>query len=373
MSFPLDTSSDYTISSLFSIIHRASWAQHRQLVPKNLSAADVQGLQPEDPDLTCPIDNKLLKDAVKTPCCSTSFCKDCITKYLKTHSFVCSECESKVRSLDALKPDEDRRKRVLEYVDEIVRASKENAQEEEKEKEKEHERAAQAEAEGAQADNPPMKVAGVEQASQQAESNVQSAPDLAIENGNKAATPDASDSPKGSAADVEASRSTSPSVRSLPGSPRMDQDDNVNFSNNGNMPPMMMNPFMAQMQQLMMMLSNPALPPPARMQMQMQLNQMQTMMAMMTAQQQQQAFRNGPPPKAPRGPRNQYQSSSGNYPNYLNTGNRNTSARQSPFYPDRSSVSGNGVGSKRSRDRGEEEGEISDDYTDPKRSKVDQV
>jgi protein MPE1 len=85
----------------------------------------VQGLQPEDPDLTCPIDSKLLRDAVKTPCCSTSFCEPCITKYLTEHDFVCPECESKVKSLEKLKPDEDRRQRVADYVQEMVHASKE--------------------------------------------------------------------------------------------------------------------------------------------------------------------------------------------------------------------------------------------------------
>lgn len=111
---------------VFLFSYRASWAEHRSAVPKNLSADDVQALQPEDPDLQCSIDSRLLKQAVKVPCCSTSFCEECITKYLQAHSFVCPECESKVKTLAQLKPDEDRRERVSAYIEDLVQASREN-------------------------------------------------------------------------------------------------------------------------------------------------------------------------------------------------------------------------------------------------------
>lgn len=111
----------------------ASWAQHRAAVPKNLSASDVQALQPEDPDLQCSIDSRLLREAVKVPCCSTSFCQECITKYLQAHSYVCPECESKIKSLAQLKADEDRRTRVSEYIEEMVQASRETKEREKQE------------------------------------------------------------------------------------------------------------------------------------------------------------------------------------------------------------------------------------------------
>jgi hypothetical protein len=40
-------------------------AEH--VVVENMSASDIQNLAPTDPDLTCPICSKLLRDAVLTP------------------------------------------------------------------------------------------------------------------------------------------------------------------------------------------------------------------------------------------------------------------------------------------------------------------
>ena len=114
---------------LAEMLYRASWAQHRSAAPKNLTAAEVQALQPQDPDLTCSIDNKLLREAVTTPCCSTPFCHECISDYLRANASLCPECESKIKNVTLLKPDLERRKRVSEYVDEMVRSSKENAPE----------------------------------------------------------------------------------------------------------------------------------------------------------------------------------------------------------------------------------------------------
>lgn len=109
------------------ILYSASWAQHRSAAPKNLTAAEVQALQPQDPDLTCSIDNKLLREAVTTPCCSTPFCHECISDYLRANASLCPECESKIKNTSLLKPDLERRKRVSEYVEEMVRSSKESA------------------------------------------------------------------------------------------------------------------------------------------------------------------------------------------------------------------------------------------------------
>jgi protein MPE1 len=105
----------------------ATWNQHRSLTKKNLSAADVHDLEPSDPDLQCPLCSKLLRDAVKTPCCSTSFCESCIKTYLEEHDYVCPECESVVKDASKLEVDDDRRQRVNEYVDEVVRASRDDS------------------------------------------------------------------------------------------------------------------------------------------------------------------------------------------------------------------------------------------------------
>jgi hypothetical protein len=97
------------------------------LTKKNLTAADVQDLEPSDPDLTCPLCSKLLRDAVKTPCCSTSFCESCIKSSLADNDNVCPECESVVKNASLLVVDEDRRQRVKEYIDEVVKASRDDS------------------------------------------------------------------------------------------------------------------------------------------------------------------------------------------------------------------------------------------------------
>lgn len=106
----------------------ASWKQHKSVVVKHLSAADIQSLRPSDPDLACSICSTLLKSAVKISCCRSAFCYDCISNYLKEHSSVCPECETKVSSnlSKSLIEDEERRTRSREYVEDLLRASKES-------------------------------------------------------------------------------------------------------------------------------------------------------------------------------------------------------------------------------------------------------
>ncbi|POW12081.1 hypothetical protein PSHT_08219, partial [Puccinia striiformis] len=56
----------------------ATWKQHESVVVKNLSSADINNQQPSNPDLVCSICSKLMKNAVKMICCSSSFCESCI-------------------------------------------------------------------------------------------------------------------------------------------------------------------------------------------------------------------------------------------------------------------------------------------------------
>ncbi|KAH9811558.1 DWNN domain-containing protein [Melampsora americana] len=92
----------------------ASWKQHKSVV------ADIQSLRPSDPDLACSICSTLLKSAVKTSCCRSAFCYD-----------LCPECETKLSSnlSKSLIEDEERRTRSREYVEDLLRASKESQEE----------------------------------------------------------------------------------------------------------------------------------------------------------------------------------------------------------------------------------------------------
>ncbi|PLW46427.1 hypothetical protein PCANC_11117 [Puccinia coronata f. sp. avenae] len=115
----------------------ATWKQHKSVVVKNLSAADIENQRPSDPDLVCALCLKLLKNCVKMVCCSSSFCESCISNYLKSHSSVCPECETKVsfntsssssssstsNNNKAFIIDDERRKRSDDYIQEILKIS----------------------------------------------------------------------------------------------------------------------------------------------------------------------------------------------------------------------------------------------------------
>lgn len=135
----------FALAPLTSRRNSASWLAHRAITA-NMSASDIQNLAPTDPDLTCPICSKLLNEAVLTPCCSTAFCEECLSNALLDNDMLCPECETRIKSLEKLKVDEDRRERAKKYVDETVAASKEAAEEERKKVEAEEERRKAAEA-----------------------------------------------------------------------------------------------------------------------------------------------------------------------------------------------------------------------------------
>lgn len=83
--------------------------------PRANAGADAGDATPISADLLCPICDEILLDAVQTPCCRAVFCKECITNTLVNRAFECPSCESKVGSVDDLKPDEGIRARVAEY------------------------------------------------------------------------------------------------------------------------------------------------------------------------------------------------------------------------------------------------------------------
>ena len=95
---------------------------------KALAAADVREKPPSDPALACPIDNKLFLDAVKTPCCGTLYCEECIQTHLLENDFICPKCSKKIQSLDKLVIDKPMRTRVGDYIDKVVREEGEAAE-----------------------------------------------------------------------------------------------------------------------------------------------------------------------------------------------------------------------------------------------------
>ncbi|KAG6865155.1 hypothetical protein C0991_004765 [Blastosporella zonata] len=107
----------------------ASWQKQVSRV-KALSAADVRDRVPTDASLACPIDHKLFRDAVKTPCCGTLYCEDCIQTHLLERDFICPNCAKKVASLDKLIVDKPTRTKVVDYIEKAIEDSKKEGEEE---------------------------------------------------------------------------------------------------------------------------------------------------------------------------------------------------------------------------------------------------
>ncbi|KAI0343058.1 DWNN-domain-containing protein [Trametopsis cervina] len=110
----------------------AAW-QKQVSRSKGLSEADIRERMPSDPTLMCPIDNKLFKLAVKTPCCGTAYCEDCIQTHLLERDFVCPNCGSKIASLDRLVIDKPARTRVQDYIEREIERSRQEAEDEARE------------------------------------------------------------------------------------------------------------------------------------------------------------------------------------------------------------------------------------------------
>lgn len=54
---------------------------------------------------------------MRTPCCNTLFCQDCIQTYLDENDFFCPNCHDKIPTLASLRPDAEARRKVNDYVD----------------------------------------------------------------------------------------------------------------------------------------------------------------------------------------------------------------------------------------------------------------
>ena len=101
-----------------------SWNRSKSRA-RPLSKTDVYQSVPSDPTLACPYCSKLLRDAVITPCCQTSFCEECVQTYLFEHDFLCPECEKHIQNIETLKIDDAKRKKVREYIASTIERSEE--------------------------------------------------------------------------------------------------------------------------------------------------------------------------------------------------------------------------------------------------------
>ncbi|RUS13252.1 hypothetical protein BC937DRAFT_95623, partial [Endogone sp. FLAS-F59071] len=89
------------------------------------SASDLWDLYnsvPVRPDLECPICKGLFREAVVIPCCGTTYCDECIRKWLLEKDFTCESCGTPERDLDGLVPNMDVRESVEAYLREFARS-----------------------------------------------------------------------------------------------------------------------------------------------------------------------------------------------------------------------------------------------------------
>ncbi|ORY04079.1 DWNN-domain-containing protein [Basidiobolus meristosporus CBS 931.73] len=71
---------------------------------------------PVKPELSCSICSGLLKDAVIIPCCSKTFCDECIRNELMENQFTCPSCFAANQTPDHLVPNNGLRSEVESYV-----------------------------------------------------------------------------------------------------------------------------------------------------------------------------------------------------------------------------------------------------------------
>jgi protein MPE1 len=230
-------------------VDSASWARSQALRNKPLTKSDIYSSVPSDSKLACSLCNKLLRDAVRTPCCSTLFCQECVVNYLLEHDFQCAECDKRIKDLGTLKREEEVQKQVREYIDGEIDKSEKKIQEVEQAERDEVEKARKEKEDEENAMKGKVEGESVEK----------------------------DKDPEGTEKDTVVKKEGDG------GDQQQDQDGNDGNAAGG-MQGGGWNP--QAVQQIMTMLCNPSLPPPMRMQLQMQLQFMQNQFMQNMMQQQ---------------------------------------------------------------------------------------
>ena len=100
---------------------KAAWAhfQAKAKVAAVAQEAAARGSKElQDRGLECSIDKRLFVDPTKTPCCQSTFCRDCITNTLLENDLRCPECSTENVPIDDLVPDEQMMTKIRSYDEE---------------------------------------------------------------------------------------------------------------------------------------------------------------------------------------------------------------------------------------------------------------
>lgn len=62
---------------------------------------------------------------MKTPCCGKVYCEECLHSHLLENNFICPNCSKRISSVDKLLIDKPMRTRVGDYIDKIIKETRE--------------------------------------------------------------------------------------------------------------------------------------------------------------------------------------------------------------------------------------------------------
>ena len=100
-----------------AIADQASWESYQKKAGGVASKPEEPkgSKELQDRGVECSMCHKMMRDAVKTPCCKNVYCEECIQNALLESDFVCPTCDAKEILLDSLHPDTETRNKVEEY------------------------------------------------------------------------------------------------------------------------------------------------------------------------------------------------------------------------------------------------------------------
>lgn len=104
---------------------KASWEQYQakaKISAAAQEAAVVGSKKLQERGLQCPIDKRMFVEPTKTPCCKTTFCKECITNALLENDLRCPECSTDDILIDSLITDGEVVAKIKEYEEEKAAA-----------------------------------------------------------------------------------------------------------------------------------------------------------------------------------------------------------------------------------------------------------
>lgn len=104
---------------------KASWDQYQAKAKISAAAQEAAVLGSKELQkrgLECPIDKRMFVEPTKTPCCKTSFCKDCITNALLENDLRCPECFTDDILIDSLILDDEVVAKIKDYEEEKAAA-----------------------------------------------------------------------------------------------------------------------------------------------------------------------------------------------------------------------------------------------------------